>query len=109
MLWQTRAWYQAGMLEQSEASCAKILAVEPNHIDAIYLLRALQSGTSRWPEALADFDRVLALRADFPEALANRSVAPERLVEAADSLDNLRASEHVRWHWQAPRTSVSQM
>jgi hypothetical protein len=37
MLWRARAWYQAGMLEQSDASRAKILAVEPNHIDAIYL------------------------------------------------------------------------
>ena len=45
----TRAWYQAGVLEQGEASCAKILAVEPNHIDAIYLLGALQS--RKWPLA----------------------------------------------------------
>jgi hypothetical protein len=54
-----------------------------------------KAGSGRWPEALANFDRVLALKADFPEALANRSVAPERLgrlVEAADSLDNLRGS-----------------
>jgi hypothetical protein len=61
------------MLEQSEASRAKILAVEPNHIDAIYLFGALQAESGRLPEASANFDRVLALKADFPEGLATEA------------------------------------
>jgi tetratricopeptide (TPR) repeat protein len=87
-LWQARAWYQAEMLAQSEALCTKILTVEPGHIDAIYLLGAVQNRSGRWQEALASFDRVLALKGDFPEALANRGVALGRLLrldEAANS------------------------
>jgi tetratricopeptide (TPR) repeat protein len=67
------------MLAQSEASCAKILAVEPDHIDAIYLLGVVQATSGRWREALGAFDRVLALKADFPEALANRGIVLGRL------------------------------
>ena len=77
------------MLAQSEASCTKILAVEPDHIDAIYLLGVVQARSDRWQEALATFDRVLALKADFPEALANRGIVLGRLGrldEAANSI-----------------------
>jgi hypothetical protein len=53
------------MLAHSEASCSEILAVEPNQIDAIYLLAAVQARSSRWQEALANFDKALVLKADF--------------------------------------------
>ena len=82
---QARACYQAGMLAQSEVVCTKILSLEPDHIDAIYLLAAVQARSDRWQEALANFDRVLALKADFPEALANRGVALGRLGRLADA------------------------
>lgn len=87
-LWRARIAYQSGMLAHSEASCRQVLAIEPNQIDAIYLLAAVQAGGSRWQEALAHFDKALALKADFPEALANRGVVLGRLgrlVEAVDS------------------------
>lgn len=87
-LWEARASYQAGMLAQSEASCTKILAIEPDHIDAIYLLAAVQARGGRWQEALANFDRVLALKADFPEALANRGVVLGRLGRLAEAADS---------------------
>jgi tetratricopeptide (TPR) repeat protein len=88
-LWQARARYQAGMLAQSEATCTKILAVEPDHIDTIYLLGVVRATRGHWQEALANFDRVLALKADFPEALANRGIVLGRLGrldEAANSI-----------------------
>jgi tetratricopeptide (TPR) repeat protein len=79
MLWRARASYQAGMLTESEALCTKILAAQPDHIDAIYLLGAVRARGGRWQDALAYFDRALALKPDFPEALANRGVVLGRL------------------------------
>jgi tetratricopeptide (TPR) repeat protein len=84
-LQRARACYQAGMLAQSEVLCTKILSLEPDHIDAIYLLAAVQARGDRWQEALANFDRVLALKADFAEALANRGVVLGRLARLADA------------------------
>ena len=93
-LLQARAWYRAGMLGQSEALCVKILADEPNHVDAIYLLGAVQTRSGRWQEALANFDRVLTLKANFPEALANRGVVLGRL----GALTKRQTASSRRWH-----------
>lgn len=88
-LLQARVWYRAGMLGQSETLCVKMLADEPNHIDAIYLLGAVQTRSARWQEALANFDRVLALKANFPEALANRGVVLGRLGRLDDAANSV--------------------
>jgi tetratricopeptide (TPR) repeat protein len=82
---QARACYQAGVLAQSEVWCNKILSLEPNHIDALYLLAAVHARGGRWQEALTNFDRVLALKADFPEALANQGVVLGRLGRLSDA------------------------
>lgn len=79
--------YQAGKFAHSEAFCRQILAIEPNQIDAIYLLATVQARSGRWQEALENFDKALVIKADFPEALANRGVVLGRLGRPVEAVD----------------------
>jgi tetratricopeptide (TPR) repeat protein len=82
--------YQAGMFANSEAFCRQILSIEPDQIDAIYLLATVHARGGRWQEALANFDKALSIRADFPEALANRGVVLGRLGRLGEAADGFR-------------------
>ncbi|WP_414664742.1 tetratricopeptide repeat protein [Horticoccus sp. 23ND18S-11] len=71
-----RTLFKAGRLTEAHAALERYLAVKPAHADA-YLLRArIRSGLRRYADAVADFDRNLALS---PQA------SPESFLERAEA------------------------
>ncbi len=71
-----RTLFKAGRLAEAHTTLDRYLAAKPAHADA-YLLRArIRSGLRRYADAVADFDRNLAL---------NPQPSPEGFLERADA------------------------
>ena len=86
--------YRAGQLPQAEAICQQVISVDRNFFDAIYVLAVVQAGLGKNVEALANYDRALALQPRHAEALSNRGntlKALGRLDAALDSFDKALA------------------
>jgi len=88
------AAYKAGQLPQAEDICRQVISVDRNYFDAIYVLAVVQAGLGKNVEALASYDRALALQPRHAEALSNRGntlKALRRFDEALDSFDRALA------------------
>ncbi len=66
------AAFQLGQLDGAERLAKAILDVNPDYFDALHLIAVIQSRRRRHAEALASYDRALAVRPDHPHALYNR-------------------------------------
>ena len=75
LLNQAARSYQIGHLDETEALCRATLRVDANHVEALYLLGVVQSRLGRSKEALASYDRALAIKPDHAQALTNRGAA----------------------------------
>lgn len=71
------AWqqYQAGNLAEAERLYRQVLAIEPNEVEAMYLLAAICQVQKRTDECMALYERCLQLRPDFAEVHNNLGVA----------------------------------
>jgi protein O-GlcNAc transferase len=78
--------YQAGHFDEAEALCRTILRGKAKHFDALHLLAVVRSGLGRLQEALASYDKALAIRPDNAEALNNRGITLEDLKRFEDAL-----------------------
>jgi predicted O-linked N-acetylglucosamine transferase (SPINDLY family) len=78
--------YQAGRLDEAEGLCKALLRADANHVRALHLLGVVQSRLGRSNEALASYDRALAIKPDFAEVLTNRGVALWDLKRFEDAL-----------------------
>jgi tetratricopeptide (TPR) repeat protein len=88
------AAYRAGQLAQAEDICGQIISVDRNFFDALYVLAVVQAGLGKNVEALANYDRALALQPRHAEALSNRGntlKALKRFDEALDGFDKALA------------------
>ena len=63
--------HQAGRLQRAEQIYRQILAIEPNHADAIHLLGAIAFHLGNLVEAVACYRRALELKPDFAQAHSN--------------------------------------
>jgi tetratricopeptide (TPR) repeat protein len=80
------AAYRAGKLATVEHLCRQVLAAEPAFFNALHLLAITQSTLGNKAEALANYDRAIALRPDHAEALCNRAVALTELARHEEAL-----------------------
>ena len=90
---QAAAQHQAGKLAEAERLCRQILAASPDDFSTNQLLGAVCFQQGRIAEALAFFDRAVALRPGFA-ILSNRGAALQmlnRLDEALASYDHALA------------------
>jgi tetratricopeptide (TPR) repeat protein len=88
------AAYRAGQLVQAEQVCQEIISIDRNFFDALYVLAVVQATLGKNTEALANYDRALALQPKHAEALSNRGntlKALRRFDEALDSFDKALA------------------
>lgn len=85
-----RTLFKAGRLAEAHATLDRYLAAKPAHADA-YLLRArIRSGLHRDADAVADFDRNIALNPQpSPEAFLERAEARAATGERAAALAGL--------------------
>ena len=63
--------HQGGRLQAAEQIYRQILAVEPNHVDAIHLLGTIAAQVGNLDEAVACYRRALELKPDFAQAESN--------------------------------------
>ena len=74
MLNSAIAAYKSGKLVEAEQLCQQILTTEADSFFALHILAAVQSSLGKKDEALANYDRALAVQPDFSETLNNRGV-----------------------------------
>jgi tetratricopeptide (TPR) repeat protein len=90
------AAYKAGQLAQAEDFCRQAIAVDRNYFDALYVLAVVQATLGKNVEALANYDRALALQPRNAEVLSNRGntlKSLKRFDEALDSFDKALAAQ----------------
>lgn len=93
---QGLAHHRAGRLPDAAVCYRAVLAIEPRQFDALHLLGVVALGQGRPEEALAWFDRALAVDASTARVHANRGAALRELRrpdEALASLDRALAIE----------------
>ncbi|HEY4774199.1 MAG TPA: tetratricopeptide repeat protein [Xanthobacteraceae bacterium] len=93
-LTRAHAAHELGRLNEAERICLAILAAEADHVDALHLLAVVQSRRGNHMNALASYERALAIRPDHPEALygcGNTLYALGRFKEAVASYDRVLA------------------
>jgi predicted O-linked N-acetylglucosamine transferase (SPINDLY family) len=77
----TRAFaaYKAGKLSKAEKLCSSIIAVKRDAFDALHILAVVQSNMGRKDDALANFDRALAVQPKNAGLLYNRGITLQEL------------------------------
>src|SRR5258706_594854 len=83
--------YKAGKLVEAEQLCQHIITTEVDCFFAFHILAAVQSSLGKKDEALANYDRALAVQPDFAETLNNRGMVLhglKRFDEALASFDH---------------------
>jgi len=68
-------YHQRGRLAEAEQLYRKVLAQQPDHADALYLLGRLAAQVGRYGIAADLIGQAVALRPDFPEAYCDLGVA----------------------------------
>jgi len=80
--------YRGGRLAEAEEVCLKIVATKRNFFDALYVLAVVQAAAGRNEEAVANYNKALAVQPRHAEALSNRGNA----LKALGRLDEALAS-----------------
>ncbi|KAF0165880.1 MAG: glycosyl transferase group 1 [Rhodocyclaceae bacterium] len=82
------ALHQSGQREEAVALYRQVLAVYPEHVDALHLLGVAHCHGREFEQALPLFENVIRLKPDFPDAYNN-------LGKALKSVDRLADAERV--------------
>jgi len=80
------ATYKDGKLSEAERLCCAIINAKPDVFEAQHLLAVVQARLGCGNDALASYERALALRPDCAEALNNRAVLLQELKRFDDAL-----------------------
>ncbi len=89
------AAYEHGRLGEADDLARAILGVRPDYFDALHLIAVINARQRRLDEALASYDRALAVQRDHAGALSNRGATLhelERFDEALASYDHALAA-----------------
>ena len=78
--------YQRADLGEAERLCRAVIAADPGCSDAHNLLAVIAADGGRHEDALAGFERVLALKPDDPPALSNRGNSLHQLRRYEEAL-----------------------
>ena len=84
------AQHQAGNLAAAEAIYRQILAVQPDHVDALHLLGAVALVSARCEEAVERIERAVALSPGNPIYESNLGEAYRRLGRFEEAITHLR-------------------
>jgi len=83
------ALHRRGRLQEAASAYRELLAVEPDHADALHLLGSAWTDLQRYPEAMQCFDRVLELRPDLAAAYLGRGTVLLHLGRLEPALANI--------------------
>jgi tetratricopeptide (TPR) repeat protein len=90
------ALHRRGRLQEATSAYRELLAVEPDHADALHLLGSAWTDLQRYPEALQCFDRALELRPDLAPAYLGRGTVLLHLGRLEPALANI--GQAIRLH-----------
>jgi protein O-GlcNAc transferase len=79
-------FYQAGMLDRADALCKAMIDAKPDDFEALDLLAMVQCRRGRWRDALASYNKVLAISPRDAVALGNRGNVLHQLQRPEDAL-----------------------
>src|SRR6516165_10424713 len=88
--------YAAGELSEAERLCCGILAVKPDFFDVLGLLATVQMRLGCTDDALASFDRALALHPNDAMLLNNRATALQKLNRFEEALGSYEQAIALR-------------
>jgi tetratricopeptide (TPR) repeat protein len=71
--------YEHGRLGEADDLARAIVGVRPDYFDALHLIAVINAQQRRFDEALASYDRALAVQRDHAGALCNRGVTLHEL------------------------------
>ncbi len=80
------AAYEHGRLGEADDLARAILGVKPDYFDALHLIAVIKARQRRPDEALASYDRALAVQRDHAGALCNRGVTLHELKRFDEAL-----------------------
>lgn len=80
------AAHRDGGLQDASAGYEAVLAVHPEHADALHLLGVIASQSGRHDQAVVLIDRALAVNADNPDFHSNRGIALQGCGQLAAAL-----------------------
>jgi tetratricopeptide (TPR) repeat protein len=75
-----------GHLDEAERLCRAILSANSDHFEAIHLVAIIQSRRGLHVEALANYERALAIRPDHAQAIHNRGLTLYQLMNFEQAL-----------------------
>jgi protein O-GlcNAc transferase len=78
--------FRAKKSSEAEQLCISILSEDPNCFEAIYFLGVIHSSLGKNEQALASYDKALALRPGFAEAMYNRGNVLKKLHRLDEAL-----------------------
>jgi tetratricopeptide (TPR) repeat protein len=98
------AAYGRGQLDRAERLARAICAAKADHFDALHLIAVIASRQQRFEDALAGYERALAVRPDHADALYNRGATLyelKRFDEALASYERALAlrPDHAEAHY----------
>jgi tetratricopeptide (TPR) repeat protein len=88
--------YKAGRLGEAERLCNGILDGAADHFDAVRLLAVAQHRLGRRHDALASYDRLIALRPDDAEAHKDRGIVLQNLKRFQEALESYDKALAIR-------------
>src|SRR5436190_20517357 len=81
--WQMQ---QAGQFDDAEAGYRAVLALKPNHFDALHMLGLIRYTRGDYPEALRLIAAALKTNPSFPDALSNHGMVLTALQRHQEAL-----------------------
>ena len=87
-----RALNSAGRLEDARALCEKIVALDPNHHNALHLAGLLTAQTGDFARGAALIARAIAVNPDNPRFYINQGLVLEKLGRTAEALASYDAA-----------------
>lgn len=88
--------FQAGKLREAEQICQLIITAKNDFFDAIHLLAIVQSRLGRKSDALATFDRAIAVQPQNPEVYNNRGITLREMQRFEEALTNYGLALAIR-------------
>jgi tetratricopeptide (TPR) repeat protein len=95
-LGHAKSVYRAGRLIEAEQLCQQIINTKRDFFEAIFLLASVQFRLGKISLALANYDRVLALRPNYSNALCNRGFALHELKRFEEALASYDRALQIR-------------
>jgi len=75
MMQKAVSFHQKGQITEAEQSYQAVLAIDPQHVDALRLLGGLYVQSNKAESAISCFEKALSVKPDHPELLNNLGVA----------------------------------